>query len=190
MLLYQLYVSILAECYHGFDAERKLSHDCAAVAKSRGSWRSLRTGNWSSGVPLGLAFSRATQKLSSIGYHWAPASLMGDLECKELAWAGPPALWESLDATPTDNGLLVVLPALTFVSGGRYNLAKRSMLKRCSTEMELMSHLELRCNAGNWYKCDIDQQWHQNRPVSAPCDGGLAIVLQSSFTKLNGLIIG
>jgi len=143
-------------------------------------WAAIET------VPLGLAFSRTTQKLSSRGFRWAPASLMGDLECKELTWAGPPALWESLDATPTDDGLLVALPALTFNAAGRSNLAKRSMLKRCSTEMELMSHLELRDNAGNWYKCDVDQRWHQDRPVSASGEGEPAILLQSSLAMLNG----
>ena len=42
------------------------------------------------GLPAGLAFSRATQKLKATGYHWAPTTPLGFLPSK--SWAGGPTV--------------------------------------------------------------------------------------------------
>ena len=120
-----------------------------------GFWASMEK------VASGMAFSDASKKLASKGYHWAPASLMGDFESKETSWAGPRSLWHNLDAVASECGLLAALPALTFNVAEGNIFTKRALLKRCSAEYGVMAQLELRDTAGNWYKCGIMQQWHR-----------------------------
>ncbi|RDW64598.1 hypothetical protein BP6252_10249 [Coleophoma cylindrospora] len=125
---------------------------------------------WSSftKLPVGLAFSMASQKLDAEGYRWAPSSLMGDHEV--VRWGGPQGTFEKITAEPSDQGLMVQVysRSITPISGPidmperKLQNAKRLLLSLFNKEIDAPESFVLRDEIGSWYKCILGQNWHQN----------------------------
>ncbi|KAI1624395.1 hypothetical protein EDD37DRAFT_410883 [Exophiala viscosa] len=131
-------------------------------------------------LPAGLAFSRASRKLTSKGYRWAPSSLMGDL--KVPRWGGPGPLFARLDATPSVEGLIVQFPGILFKArhGGGSIVAKSELLMECLPQfIGDDCYLRLQGQDGLWYTCDIEARWHQCPAKVDVADVLPAIILES-----------
>ncbi|KAK4947468.1 hypothetical protein LTR10_013836 [Elasticomyces elasticus] len=139
-------------------------------------------------LPAGLAFSRASQKLTAEGYRWAPASLMGDL--KVLRWGGPGPLFARLDATPSEKGLIVQFPGVLFKArneGGAF-MAKRKLFEHCLPHFGGNDgYLSLQGRDGLWYSCDIQPRWHQCLAEVDIANDLPAIILESPIVFSNSL---
>lgn len=138
---------------------------------------------WShmSRIPSGLAFSHASHQLTDGGYRWAPASLMGDLNIQR--WGGPGPLFARLDACPSKEGLIVEMPGLLFLASQLYqfNTAKSKILESCiCSNRDNFENLKLKGRNGNWYDCEIQQNWHQDPNYIDLSAEEPAIILESS----------
>jgi hypothetical protein len=143
-------------------------------------WSSLRK------LPAGLAFSRASRKLTTEGYRWAPASLMGDLKVQR--WGGPEPLFAKLDATPSEAGLIMQCPGVLWAAR-HGNDAKSVRTKQKFFECCLPQYnaadgfLYLQSGDGVWYSCDADSVWHQENSDVDGVNEVPAIILESAIIK-------
>ncbi|KAL8916044.1 MAG: hypothetical protein Q9208_008729 [Pyrenodesmia sp. 3 TL-2023] len=121
-------------------------------------------------VPKGFVFSRATNKMSVEGLHWAPASFMGNQTQKE--WAGPQELnspqKDDGHASPTKAGLQVELPGFIFYEG----LTERMK----EFDFTWNFPLTFQDKDGVWYGMRVEEPWRHGSAVSdAPQQ--LAVIL-------------
>ncbi len=120
-------------------------------------WRTLQR------VPKSLIFSKASNKISVEGLHWAPSSFMGNQIWSE--WAGPQELRtpeeDDAHAVPTSLGLRVELPGFIL-----------------HEELHYMAHTlpVFQDEDCAWYTMRLDQPWRQGSAISDATQQ-LAIVL-------------
>ncbi|MCJ1355049.1 MAG: hypothetical protein MMC33_005040 [Icmadophila ericetorum] len=107
-------------------------------------------------VPIGLVFSKAPQKLTQTGFHWAPSTFLGLLP--KGHWATEQIPGHGNRAVPTESGLLVSLPGYTFhprLSRPEQDLSetfKRDMLVQDATK--------------KWYVLSLEESWGQSLQTS------------------------
>lgn len=138
-------------------------------------------------IPIGLAFSHTSRKLSNPGYRWAPASMMGDTN-KQL-WSGPTSLFTKVEAESSGDGLLFSLRGIFFKDStatepsDETNLAKMRLLEICRPDNPHYGawDLWLRDPKGHWFVVSVDEAWHHHPVVDIGDDQEPAIILESTF---------
>jgi hypothetical protein len=118
-------------------------------------------------LPAGIVFAPISPKLDNIGSRWAPASLLGG-ENNQEPW------WQRIDspdayARPSPHGIIVMLPAITFVcsldssTNPRTVTAKGHLLDLFfDDEIGPGDALHFRHRNGVWLRCFVKKDWHQN----------------------------
>ncbi|KAL8714496.1 MAG: hypothetical protein Q9225_006554 [Loekoesia sp. 1 TL-2023] len=121
-------------------------------------------------VPKGLLFSKAPNKMSEEGLHWAPSSFMGFQSEKE--WLGPQEINSPREddphAIPVGAGLQVALPGF---------ILHRDLIGRMK-QFDFTWNVDLivQDGDGTWYAIRLEEPWRQGSDVS-DASQQLAVVL-------------
>lgn len=146
-------------------------------------------------VPSGMVFSMASKKLTAEGLRWAPESMMADLHISQ--WGGPSGLFEDTLATPTPQGLSVKLHTLVIgpkstemsVTPAQKRRSWSNLLLSFNENTSKIKSFALCDEAGVWYKCLLEKNWHQV-PVEIDTSEQAIILVAHSGKSVGGPLEG
>lgn len=130
-------------------------------------------------INVGVAFSKAPQKLKIKGYRWAPATFMGHLNLSDQDWEGPNGCW---DAPPTfilPTGLVITRSA--FIPQYGETSCHRAMMRLLDPIKATYGKIAaLYDGDGRWFDCFVEEMWH-DAPVAIDLDAQLVIILEGGI---------
>lgn len=130
-------------------------------------------------INVGVAFSKAPQKLKIKGFRWAPATFMGHLNLSNTDWEGPNGCWSATPALVSPAGLVITRSA--FIPEYGEKSCHRTMMRLLDpikTPYEKIAPLY--DGDGRWFDCTVEEMWH-DAPVDIDVDAQLIIILEGGI---------
>lgn len=126
-------------------------------------------------IDVGVAFSKAPQKLKVKGFRWAPATFMGHLKLSHKDWGGPNGCWSAPPALISPAGLVINRSAFIQEYGEKscHRIMMR-LLDPIKTPYEKIAALY--DGNGRWFDCTVEEMWH-DAPVDIDLEAQLVIIL-------------
>ncbi|OQV07633.1 hypothetical protein CLAIMM_12038 [Cladophialophora immunda] len=147
-------------------------------------------------LPIDLVFTKFLPKLDLDGIHWAPATLLGG---SNHGLTALPMYNFALYATPTEDGLLVDTPSMTFDAGCSSDASslasRRNLIQICRDIQEFEAtrwDFLLQDQNGAWYTCFVTDLWHQTprEPLYRQEAPGILLLVEEPNVTDYDLLIG
>ncbi|KAI7775871.1 uncharacterized protein LA080_006162 [Diaporthe eres] len=130
-------------------------------------------------INVGVAFSKAPQKLKIKGVRWAPATFMGHLYLSNKDWEGPNGCWSAPPALISLAGLVINRSA--FIPEYRGKSCHRTMMRLLDPIKATYENIASLCDGdGRWFDCTMEEMWH-DAPVDIDLDAQLVIILEGGI---------